>query len=566
MAAAIVGVMGLVAGPALAVHDIGVFELDGNSTGGDDPMGPTGVVGVVDWDELNLSPDNTAPAAGLPAGCTFVASVFAPDPAGQTIFKGGNKDIHDIPALGHKSGSVPPKSELTNAYVAAFDCNDDLIIYFGSDRFAVEGNTFNAFWFYEDNVGPKPDGTFSGQHNGSLGDFKDVLILVNHEGGGSIPEIGIFAWVGTGGSEHSGTIEEIVAPGAAACNGVHSNPAEACAITNAGGITVAWPYLPKSGIAGAALPGAFYEGGVNFSALLGGDVCFGSFQAESRSSSSVTAQLKDFTGDVFEVCGVELTMICTLNGPNSDGFNADFSAFSYDLSGDTNATRGTLDEVKIWLDLTGDGVSVDDILMDTLLAPPLIGTTAEDWGPFNREDDENPVTYEAYAIGKIGTITVMSTQNATADCPAVAPGTGISARKACRTCLQIDSGSGLIAVEVRTVGQICNQSDVPLINVIASDSEAGPISLPRTTLEPKGDRSGDDCMRYSINYNPGIGDISVGDPGVARFSDTVFASGTLKLIGGTVSVNMGNGVSASCPLCPGGETVNGITCPVPPVR
>ena len=41
------------------------------------------------------------------------------DPAPQTIFTGGRKDIQDIPDWGWKDGSVPDKDDITNAYDAA---------------------------------------------------------------------------------------------------------------------------------------------------------------------------------------------------------------------------------------------------------------------------------------------------------------------------------------------------------------------------------------------------------------------------------------------------------------
>ena len=70
----------------------------------------------------------------------------------------------------------------------------------------------------------------------------------------------------------------------------------------------AWPYENKDGDGeGVYGPSAFFEGALNLTNLfLGagqtGTPCFSSFVAETRSSTSVTATLKDFTQDSFELC------------------------------------------------------------------------------------------------------------------------------------------------------------------------------------------------------------------------------------------------------------------------
>ncbi|MCV5927546.1 hypothetical protein OFO11_37180, partial [Escherichia coli] len=59
---------------------------------------------------------------------------------------------------------------------------------------------------------------------------------------------------------------------------------------------------------------SFYEGGVNLTQLLGGidgtASCFSSFMAETRSSASFTAALKDFVLGQFQLCGMELVKTC----------------------------------------------------------------------------------------------------------------------------------------------------------------------------------------------------------------------------------------------------------------
>jgi hypothetical protein len=62
-----------------------------------------------------------------------------------------------------------------------------------------------------------------------------------------------------------------------------------------------WQYTPKFGSAGTFPSGSFFEGGVNLSELgLAG--CFSSFLAETRSSPSIDATLKDFVLGAFAPC------------------------------------------------------------------------------------------------------------------------------------------------------------------------------------------------------------------------------------------------------------------------
>ena len=50
---------------------------------------------------------------------------------------------------------------------------------------------------------------------------------------------------------------------------------------------------------------AFVEFGLDVNAVLGGPIgCFTTFLAETRSSQSTTAQLKDFAFGAFPICGI----------------------------------------------------------------------------------------------------------------------------------------------------------------------------------------------------------------------------------------------------------------------
>ena len=78
-------------------------------------------------------------------------------------------------------------------------------------------------------------------------------------------------------------------------------------MNNANGLASVWPYTPKGnlGPSGFYPKGAFYEGGVNLSDLLGGPQnvpCFGAFLAETRQSQSVDSVLEDFALGSLNTC------------------------------------------------------------------------------------------------------------------------------------------------------------------------------------------------------------------------------------------------------------------------
>lgn len=279
-------------GGAQAVHDLGLFELDNNTV--DD------VAAGDDWNQVFANDTaNDCDAIGA-ITCTFVA-----DPANQTIFTtGGSKDDLNIPSWRHSTGSVPDKDELTDAYAAMYSTGGvtpQSILYFGSDRLAQNGSSNVGFWFFRGPVATNANGTFSGVH-----EVGDLLVLSEFTNGGAVSGIKAFRWVGTGG-DTNGTLQSVNLGGTAAdCDNAPAGD-NACATVNSAGIQPAWPYTPKSGPSGTIPPGGFFEGGVNLSALnLAG--CFSSFLAETRSSPSVDATLKDFVTAGFDVCSARISI------------------------------------------------------------------------------------------------------------------------------------------------------------------------------------------------------------------------------------------------------------------
>lgn len=287
----------LLAAPVAAVHDADLFELDANI------MDDAAVTGE-DWSTL-FDGDSTA----------FATTGIVPDPAPQSIFTGGgSKDDLDIPGWKHKNGSVPDKDDITNAYASAYTLGGDTYVYFGLDRYAVQGSADVGFWFFQDDVAPVPGvplgstSTFSGEHQ-----VGDLLVLSEFDQGGTAVTIKVLEWVGTGGDEGGGTLLTLVggADGTLAdCDDVAADD-EVCANVNTAPIPdagVPWDYVGKGGVRDIPT-GAFFEGGINLSAVFDGTVpCFTNFLAETRSSFEVNAVLKDLVHGSFPLCGADISI------------------------------------------------------------------------------------------------------------------------------------------------------------------------------------------------------------------------------------------------------------------
>ena len=320
-----------------------VLELDGDIQ--DNPLGLPD-----DWDSLNCG------------GGTTTIKAFEHDGLNTTIFTGGgSKDPENLGSWKHKNGSVPDKDEIINAYAAKYTgTTGDDILAFGADRYDNSGTAFIGFWFFQSPVFAAADGKFrtGPAETDPLAEHVvgDILILIEFTIGGSFATAKVFEWVGTGGSESGGTLNDIT--GTAPAGSVFS-------ISNSTAQTVpgtctAWEYTPKGGAPGGPIPtNAFFEGAINLDAFPGlGDVCFSSFMTETRSSASVTATLKDFVLDQLDTCpeisvtkvardddvcaGDPVTYDYTVTNPT--GFNLSVTLV------DDNETAGTGDDLDVGAD------------------------------------------------------------------------------------------------------------------------------------------------------------------------------------------------------------------------
>jgi len=341
-------------GTAFAVHDDGVFELDRNALDDADPGD--------DWENVDDGDDSADATTGI---------LF--DGRGPTIFTGGgSKDDLNTTGWKHKSGSVPDKDELLDAYAARYGD----VIYFGADRYDASGAAALGFWFFQQEVGPLAGGSFGpGQHQDG-----DVLILSDFTIGGGTVTIRVFEWNGPGGDiPGQGSINGVLDPLAgdentpADCVGPPEvqEPDPFCATVNNENETAPWAFVPKGTPAGTFAPGEFYEGGIDLAAFPElADACFSSFLAETRTSPSVGSQLKDFVSGGFEACQTDVTTTPSDSAGNpTDSIVLGETARDYALvvgTGSSAVPTGTVtfyicapDELDDAVDLNDDPATCD---------------------------------------------------------------------------------------------------------------------------------------------------------------------------------------------------------------
>jgi len=318
-------------GPVLAdVGNDGIFQIDGDVCGGGAiPTAPTCVdQGVVvpglandDWDNLfTCSGTEGNCVANIPPGDASEPPAFVFDPAPLSIFtEGGSKDEKDITEWRWKDGSVPDKDDIIEAFAAVYKPTvgpraGHKILYFGANRLAVNGDADIGFWFFRNNVqNPGSGGSatpFIGQH--AIG---DILILSNFVNGGGKSNIQVFVVTAIPG-DGSVTLTQPFGANTTLANRVCAGPnGDACAATNGSTTAALDPnFAPKSGTTGQYPPVSFFEGGADLTAIgfaLGipelGTECLASFMVETRSSSQISAVLKDFTLRAFEACTATIT-------------------------------------------------------------------------------------------------------------------------------------------------------------------------------------------------------------------------------------------------------------------
>ena len=260
---------------ALAAHDEGLFELDGNATA------------------------SAAPGDDWSSHPNALAFTFVDDPLDgkeDNIFTtGDSKDDLNSSDWRWTIGNVPDKDNIDNAYAAAYTQGGDTFVYFGLDRHDNNGDAQVGFWFFKNGLTQNANGTFAPAHT-----VGDLLVVSHFTNGGTVSTIELYEWVGSGGDTNN-TLD-FIASGLTCTNAPAAD--QACAIANAADTPAPWAYTPKSGPANIFPANSFFEGGINLTGVFGEDLpCFSSFLGETRSSQSIDAVLKDFALGSFDTCG-----------------------------------------------------------------------------------------------------------------------------------------------------------------------------------------------------------------------------------------------------------------------
>lgn len=292
--------------PSGATH-LAVFELDGNTA--DDPVG-------VPWDWTTFFGATGNRITPLPSG--FVDSAFDADHAfpDPSTYTGGSKDTLDVSGWScTDSNNLGGKFDIVNAYSTIYEVPTatadygagDQLLFFGIERAATEGDGNMGFWFLQDGTVDceRPEGStgkapaFSGNHVDG-----DIFVVAGFSGGGTNATVTAYKWVGGADGALSDTpfvnSNEVCGTGTS-----H----QACGIVNtvelATGPGKPWPSPDKNG--GDLDVNAFYEGFVRVPAAQTTS-CFATFVANTRSSTSPTATIHDFSRGSFPTCQPSTTM------------------------------------------------------------------------------------------------------------------------------------------------------------------------------------------------------------------------------------------------------------------
>ena len=304
---------------AQAVHDE-TFQLDGNTVTG----APTNIGGVntqnVDWatlfdqngDTVGSLPDGYGDANLVPdfqtSGNNFVTN-------DQTTFATGSKDT--LPISGWQcnfDNNVNSKIDVMNSYAATYvddngtvdDLTDDEeILYFGIERNVNTGTANVGFWFLQSPVGCTSTGgavSFTGEHQDG-----DLLVVSEFSGGGTVSTINAYRW-DRPDDDLPGSLNPTPIANGVDCRSVTLGTEDAtCGVANTGTITTPWLTAQKTTVGHTLGTALFFEAGLNLTDSGLGGQCFSTFLGDTRSSTSLTATLFDFSGGTLGECGVSVT-------------------------------------------------------------------------------------------------------------------------------------------------------------------------------------------------------------------------------------------------------------------
>ena len=571
---------------AVAVHNSPFpFELDGN-------VADAGGNALDDWQHV-------FGFGGTGGALAPTTSVFIHDlPASgdkETMYDAG-KDVLDVTAWTRKDVTkvVPDKDNILDAFAAQYLVDTDgdpntkahRVIYFGSDRFANNGDATMSFWFFQKKLELTGTNGFSPAHtvrNVGTGQRGDILVQVDFLNGGTESRLRVFEWVGSGGSD--GPLDLLRPPadvnGATVCLADDS----ACATTNdAGNVTSFWPYVPKAGTSGKFPAESFFEGGIDLTALVG-DVCLNSFLASTRSSQQTTSDLKDLAMGDFNTCGhIKLVRKeCQAEDAVSPLYLADANVYQtkHVLTIRNDGLGGDVYDVKV----KDDSVGGDNIcrivaisggvgnpvvpaggiyfpnnstfikVADSLAAgiPNQMSVTLICTSPMNAFPNTASIQAGQQPGGSSLNSTYAETEADTTPQCVKTVNNKLVLTKSCPTPVVLDASNGYkpkVCVDITLKNDGEANIDIKSLTDSHNDSTSSNLlsQLPSTIIKPGETVTGiQDC------YYPAKPDSNQTDPDKAQYGDTVNASGVpANNLGITVEAD---GKSTTCSLCPVG--ING---------
>ena len=246
--------------------------------------------------------------------------------------------------------SVPDKDDILHAYAGFYAGGGTPTITFGMDRYANNGEANVGFWFFQNNDRPEQQRHVHRDADRRRPVRRQRVQQRRRRVGHRRPRMERLRAV-VRRHRHDPRVRprrrrpERVRPGQ------HRADDRSLAVH------------AQAGCRGTFPTASFFEGGVNLDAVFGaGDIpCFSSFMAETRSSTTPQAELKNFVLGNFDTCG-DVTIIknAVPNSAQDFNFNSEFGA-DFQLDDDGNAT---LSNTKVYEDVNPGTYTISEDAVD----------------------------------------------------------------------------------------------------------------------------------------------------------------------------------------------------------
>ena len=199
-----------------------------------------------------------------------------------------------------------------------YRCHGDEILYFGIERNVNTGTANVGFWFLQDEVGCSSTGgavSFTGAHQDG-----DLLVVSEFSGGGTVSTINAYRW-DRPSLASPGSLNPVPIAAGVDCRNASLPAGDAtCGAANTGSITTPWLTAQKTTVGNTLGTALFFEAGLNLTDSGLGGKCFSTFLGDTRSSTSLTATLFDFSGGTLGSCE---SGVVTTPSAGSDGSRPD---------------------------------------------------------------------------------------------------------------------------------------------------------------------------------------------------------------------------------------------------